>query len=77
MATEAAILIQILEPKPDWREKNAALAALSTLAVAGANGLLSRICQKEYEGVVTDAERKAYEQKTLQAKNFGWPFVTE
>jgi hypothetical protein len=77
LATEAAILIQILETKTDWRDQKAALAALSTLAVAGANGLLSRICQKEYEGTVNDAERKAYEEKTLQAKNFGWPFVTE
>jgi hypothetical protein len=77
LTTEAAMLIQILEPKKDWHNHNAVLAALSTLAVAGTNGWLSRICQKEFEGVVTDGERKAYEEKTLQAKNMGWPVVSE
>jgi hypothetical protein len=77
LTTEAADLIQILEAKTDWPNQKAALAALSTLAVAGTNGLLSRICQKEYEGVVIEGERMAYEEKTLQAKKFGWPFVTE
>jgi hypothetical protein len=77
LTTEAAMLIQILEPKTDWPDKEAALSALSTLAVAGTNGVLSRICQKEFEGVVTEGERKAYEEKTRQAKTFGWPFETE
>lgn len=77
LTSEAAMLIEILETKTDWREKKAALAALSTLAVAGTNSFLARICQKEYEGVVNDGERKAYEEKTLQAKNLGWPVVSE
>ena len=77
LTTEAAILIQILGAKTDWRDQKAALAALSTLAVAGTNGVLSRICQKEYEGVVTDDERKAYENRTLQAKKAGWPVVSD
>jgi hypothetical protein len=77
LTTEAAMLIQILEEKPDWREKNAVLAALSTLAVAGTNSFLSRLCQKEYEGVVNEGERRAYEEKTQQVKNSGWPVVLE
>jgi hypothetical protein len=77
LTTEAAMLIQILEAKPDWRDKNAALAALSTLAVAGTNSFLSRLYQKEYEGVVNDGDRKAYEEKTLQAKKLGWPVVSD
>jgi hypothetical protein len=71
------MLIQILESKPDWREKNAALAALSTLAIAGTNSFLARLYQKEYEGVVNDGERKAYEEKTQQAIKMGWPVVSE
>jgi hypothetical protein len=77
LTTEAAMLIQILEAKTDWPNQKAALAALSTLAVAGTNGLLSRVCQKEYEGIVIEGERMAYEEKTLQAKNTGWPVVSE
>ncbi len=77
LTTEAAILIHIIESKTDWQNQHAVLAALSTLAVAGTNGVLSRICQKEYEGVVTDGERKAYEEKTLQAKKMGWPVVSD
>jgi hypothetical protein len=77
LTTEAAMLIQILESKPDWREKNAALAALSTLAIAGTNSFLARLYQKEYEGVVNDGERKAYEEKTQQAIKMGWPVVSE
>ncbi len=77
LTTEAAMLIQIIAAKPDWRDKNAALAALSTLAFAGTNSFLSRLYQKEYEGVVNDGERKAYEEKTLQAKKMGWPVVEE
>ncbi len=75
LTTEAAMLIQILESKADWTGKDAVLAALSTLAVAGTNSFLARICQKEYEGVVTEGERKAYEEKTQQAKKAGWPVV--
>ena len=77
LTTEAAMLIQILEGKTDWRDKDAALAALSTLAVAGTSSFLARICQKEYEGVVNDGERKAYEEKTQQVKDAGWTVVTE
>jgi hypothetical protein len=77
LTTEAAMLIQILEAKADWREKDAALAALSTLAVAGTNGFLARVCQKEYEGVVNEGDRKAYEEKTQQVKKSGWTVVTE
>ncbi len=77
LTTEAAMLIQILESKTDWREKDAALSALSTLAVAGTSSFLARICQKEYEGVVNDRERRAYEEKTEQAKKSGWAVVTE
>jgi hypothetical protein len=77
LTTEASILIQILEPKTDWREKDAALAALSTLAVAGTNGLLARICQKEYEGIVNDGDRMAYERKSQQVKKMGWPVISE
>jgi hypothetical protein len=77
LTTEAAMLIQILEGKTDWREKESALAALSTLAVAGTSSFLARICQKEYEGIVNDRERRAYEEKTEQAKQSGWTVVTE
>jgi hypothetical protein len=77
LTTESAMLIQILESKTEWQDQNAALAALSTLAVAGTNGLLSRICQKEYEGIVNDADRKAYEEKTQQAKKMGVPVISE
>jgi hypothetical protein len=77
LTTEAAMLIQILEDKTDWRDPNAALTALSTLAVAGTNGFLARICQKEYEGVVLDGERRVYEEKTRQAKQIGVPIVAE
>jgi hypothetical protein len=77
LTTETAMLIQIIKPKTDWQEKEAALSALSTLAVAGTNGVLSRICQKEFEGIATEADRRAYEKKTQQAKKFGWPFETK
>jgi hypothetical protein len=77
LTTEAAMLIQILETKTDWREKDSALAALSTLAVAGTNSFLARICQKEYEGMVNDGDRKAYQEKTLYAKNIGWQVITD
>ncbi len=77
LTTEASMLIQILEPKTDWQNLNAVLAALSTLALAGTHGLLSRICQKEYEGIATDVERVAYEEKTLHVKKAGWPVVEE
>ena len=77
LTTEAAMLIQILEEKPDWREKNAVLAALSTQAVAGTNSFLSRLYQKEYEGVVNEGERRVYEEKTQQVKNSGWTVVSE
>jgi hypothetical protein len=77
LTTEAAMLIQILEAKTDWKDKDAALAALSTLAVAGTSSFLARICQKEYEGVVHEGERKAYEEKTQQAKKAGWAVATE
>jgi hypothetical protein len=77
LTTEAAMLIQILEGKTDWREKDAALAALSTLAVAGTSSFLARICQKEYEGIVNEGDRRAYEEKTNYAKNMEWPVVTE
>jgi hypothetical protein len=77
LTTEAAMLIQILEMKTDWRERDSALAALSTLAVAGTNSFLARICQKEYEGVVNDLDRKAYEEKTQYAKKTGWTVLAE
>jgi hypothetical protein len=77
LTTEAAMLIQILEAKTDWQDLDAVLAALSTLAVAGTNGVLSRTCQKEYEGVVNEGDRKAYEEKTQQVKKMGWPVVSE
>jgi hypothetical protein len=77
LTTEAAMLIQILEAKTDWRDKDAALAALSTLAVAGTNSFLARICQKEYEGVVHEGDRMAYEEKTQRAKKAGWTVVSE
>ena len=71
------MLIQILEAKTDWRGKKAALTALSTLAVAGTNSFLARLCQKEYEAVVNDADRKAYEEKTEQIKRMGWPVLSD
>jgi hypothetical protein len=75
LTTEASMLIQTIEPMADWQNRDKALTALSTLALAGPNGVLSRVCQKEYEGIVNDSERKAYQEKTLQAKNTGWPVV--
>jgi hypothetical protein len=77
LTTETAMLIQIIETKTDWRDKEAVLAALSTLAVAGTNSFLARICQKEYEGVVHEGDRKAYEEKTRQAKEKGWAVLAE
>ncbi len=77
LTTEAAMLIQILEGKTDWEDLHAVLSALSTLAVAGTNGFLARVCQKEYEGVVNEGDRKAYEEKTQHAKKLKWTVVTE
>ena len=77
LTTEAAMLISILESKTDWRDKDAALSALSTLAVAGTNSFLARICQKEYEGIVNEEDRTAYEKKTNYAEEIGWPVVSE
>jgi hypothetical protein len=76
LTTEASVLIQTIEPMTDWPNRNEALTALSTLALAGPNGVLSRVCQKEYEGIVNEGERKAYQEKTLQAQNMGWPVIS-
>ena len=44
LKTETVMSIQIIESKTDRQEMKAALSALSTPAVAGTNGMLSRIC---------------------------------
>jgi hypothetical protein len=76
LTTNASMLIQTIEPMTDWQNRNEILTALSTLALAGPNGVLSRTCQKEYEGIVNEGERKAYQEKTLQAQNVGWPVIS-
>jgi len=76
LTTNASMLIQTIEPMTDWQNRTEVLTALSTLALAGPNGVLSRTCQKEYEGIVNEGERKAYQEKTLQAQNVGWPVIS-
>jgi len=76
LTTNASLLIQTIEPMTDWQNRNEVLTALSTLALAGPNGVLSRVAQKEYEGIVNEGERKVYQEKTLQAQKMGWPVVS-
>ena len=75
LSSNAAMLIQTIKEDNSFPDRKNVMQALATLAVAGPNGVLSWIWQREYEGTVEDGERKAYNEKTIWAKNLGWKVI--
>ena len=73
LTTNSSMLIQNIKAIPDWRGQKQILSALSALAVAGPNGVLSWVHRLEYEGTLDTGELEAYHSKTLQAQGMGWP----
>jgi hypothetical protein len=76
LTTNSSMLIQNIKAIPDWRGQKQILSALSALAVAGPNGILSWVHRLEYEGALDKGELEAYHGKTLQAQGMGWPTLS-
>jgi hypothetical protein len=77
LSAACAQSISIIQTDPSWGDRPQLLQALAVLAVAGPNGVLSWIWQREFEGTVNDEIRKKFNDKTIWAKNKGWPVAGE